>query len=93
VKLNPRSILSGAAANGTTQADAQGRFTLVGYDGVSYWVLASADKFPAAPSEERQPAHAEPPSVTLTNSVSGLKLVLTSEGGLCKHYYQEKPEK
>lgn len=69
---------------------AGGHLSMRDYDGVSYWVLASADKFPAAPFQERQATHAEPPSLTLTNSVSGLKLVLTSEGSLCKHYYQEK---
>ncbi len=83
----------GWIANGTTKTDAQGRFTLVGFDGITYWVLASADRFPAASFQERQPTHAEPPTVTLTSSVSDLKLVLTSEGSLCKHYYREKSEK
>jgi 5-hydroxyisourate hydrolase-like protein (transthyretin family) len=82
----------GWIANGTTKTDAQGRFTLVGFDGISYWVLASADKFPeAADFNERRPMHAEPPNVTLTSNVSGLKLVLTSPESICKHYYQEKP--
>jgi hypothetical protein len=83
----------GWTANGTTKTDALGRFSLTGYDGLTYWVMASAAKFPDAPFEEQHPMHAEPPSVMLTNSVSGLKLVLTSEGSLCKHYYQEKPAK
>ena len=83
----------GWIANGTTKTDAQGSFTLTGYDGITYWVLASADKFPAADYKDRQPMHAEPPTVTLTSSVSGLKLVLTSDGSLCKHYYEEKPRK
>ena len=83
----------GWIANGTTETDAQGRFTLAGFDGITYWVLASADRFPSAPFQERQPTHAEPPTVTLTSNVSDLKLVLTSEGSLCKHYYREKSEK
>lgn len=83
----------GWTANGTAETDAHGRFTLTGYDGVTYRVHASADRFPAAPHQGRQPMHAEPPAVTLTGAAPGVRLVLTSEGSLCKHYYQEKPRK
>lgn len=82
----------GWIANGAAKTDAAGRFTLKGFDGITYWVLADAFKSPDAPYAERQPMHAEPPSVTLHHDVSGLKLMLASEGSLCKHYYQEKPD-
>lgn len=83
----------GWIANGSTQTDAQGRFTLTGFDGITYWVLASMYASQTGPAEKRRETHAEPPSVTLTSNVSGLKLVLTSEGTLCKHYYTEKPRR
>ncbi len=68
---------------GRDKTDATGWFTLVGYNEINYWVLASI--------YEPKQMHAEPPLTSLNGPVSGLRLVLSSEGSLCEHYYK-KPE-
>ncbi|HEX8492538.1 MAG TPA: hypothetical protein VF658_06825 [Pyrinomonadaceae bacterium] len=75
----------GWIANGTVKTDAAGRFTLKGYEGISYWVLANI----YSPKK----MHAEPPLVSANGTVSGLRLVLSSEGSLCEHYYNEGEDK
>lgn len=84
------SLHPGWIATGTTRTDALGRFTIKGFEGITYFVLANAVKFPnTAEHKDRLSMHAEPPSITLSNDIFGLKLVLSSEGGLCEHYYQK----
>ena len=77
-------------ATGTVNADAQGRFTLTGYEGLTYWVLADAARHPDKPYAEQGHMHAEPPTVRLDADTSGLRLELTSEGSLCEHYYKQE---
>ena len=82
----------GFTVNGWPKADAQGRFTLTGLDGQTYFVHAHAPKYPGKPYHESGQTHAEPPQVTLNEDAFGLKLVLTSDGAVCEHYYKkEKP--
>jgi hypothetical protein len=83
----------GWIANGTVKTDGEGRFTLVGFDGLTYWVHANAARRPDAAWKDRQPMHAEPPAITLTQDVIGVKLVLTSDGGICEHYYEKNNKK
>lgn len=71
------------------KTDASGRFTLPGFDGVTYWVHANAPKHPGKDYHESGLTHAEPPRVKLTDNVFEIKLVLTSEGAVCKHYHKE----
>lgn len=78
----------GYSVNGWPKADAQGRFTLTGLDGETYFVHAHAAKYPDKPYHESGQTHAEPPRVTLTENAFGLRLVLTSDGAVCEHYYQ-----
>jgi hypothetical protein len=75
----------GWIANGTVETEASGRFTLIGYEGVSYWVLANIYK----PKQ----MHAEPPLISASGTVSGVRLVLGSEGSLCEHYYEKGKNK
>ena len=72
------------------QTDAEGRFTLRGFDGLTYFVQANAPRHPSKPYHESGMTHAEPPRVTLTADAYGLRLVLTSEGAVCEHYYERK---
>jgi 5-hydroxyisourate hydrolase-like protein (transthyretin family) len=82
----------GYSVSGTAKADAQGRFMLAGLDGQTYFVHAHAPKYPSKPYNESGQTHAEPPQVTLAENAFGLKLVLTSDGAVCQHYYKrEKP--
>ena len=74
------------------KTDMQGRFTLPGLNGLTYWVHANAPRYPGKPYNEAGMTHAEPAKVTLTDSVFGLKLVLTSEGAVCKHYERKKDQ-
>ena len=62
------------------ETDELGRFSLKGYEGIRYWVLASVHIGRAM--------HAEPPLVFATGPVTDLILVLTSEGASCEHYYK-----
>jgi hypothetical protein len=64
-----------------SETDAAGRFTLKGYEGIRYWVLAGVHIGPQM--------HAEPPLISDTGAVSDLILVLTSEGAVCEHYYKK----
>lgn len=75
----------GWIANGSVKTDTSGRFTIMGFEGIRYWVLANVD----SPKE----MHAEPPLTSPAGPVSGLRLVLTSEGNICKHYYKEEEDK
>lgn len=70
----------GWIVNGTVETDASGRFTLIGYEGISYRVLAYIYK--------PRPMHAEPPLISSGGAVTGLRLVLSSEDSLCEHYYE-----
>ncbi|HEV2861245.1 MAG TPA: carboxypeptidase regulatory-like domain-containing protein [Pyrinomonadaceae bacterium] len=72
------------------KTDAQGRFTLTGLEGVTYRVHANAPKYPDKPYGESGIMHAEPPKVTLSSDAYGLRLVLASEGAVCKHYAGKK---
>lgn len=72
------------------KADAQGRFTLPGLEGVTYWVHARAPKYPNKPYNESGIMHAEPPKVTLAADAYGLRLVLASDGAVCQHYAEKK---
>jgi hypothetical protein len=66
-------------SNGTVNTDALGQFTLIGFEGYEYWVVAGID----AP----RPAHSEPPRTGRNGEINGLRLVLTAEGDGCEHYY------
>lgn len=72
------------------ETDSQGRFTLSGFEGLSYRVHAYAQKFPNKPYNESGMTHAEPPRVTLAADAHGLRLVLSSEGMVCEHYAERK---
>ncbi|MBL8206761.1 MAG: hypothetical protein JNM09_21190 [Blastocatellia bacterium] len=67
------------SVNGFQQTDAQGRFTLTGYIGFNYEILAEAEKYPNAPEGKKQEMEAEPFKIKLTNDVAGIKIVLTKE--------------
>jgi hypothetical protein len=75
----------GWIANGTVKTNTAGLFSLTGYEGISYWVLAS--------TYEPKQTHAEPPKISSDGPVSGLKLVLSSEGSLCEHYFKKPKDK
>ena len=78
------------ASGWDNKTDAEGRFTLTGFDGVTYWVHANAPRFPSKPYNESGMTHAEPPRVQLTTDTYGLRLVLTSEGAVCEHNVEKK---
>jgi uncharacterized surface anchored protein len=65
--------------NGFHKTDAQGRFTLSGYVGFNYEIIAYAEKYPNAPKGKKQEMEAEPYKIKLTNDVAGIKIVLTKE--------------
>lgn len=65
--------------NGFQKTDAQGRFTLSGYAGFNYEIIADAEKYPNAPEGKKQEMEAEPYKIKLTNDVAGIKIVLTKE--------------
>lgn len=69
----------GWSVNGFQKTDAQGRFTLIGYVGFNYEIIAEAEKYPNAPEGKKQEMRAEPYKIKLTNDVAGIKIVLTKE--------------
>lgn len=65
--------------NRSKKTDAQGRFTLFGYAGFNYEIIADADKNSSDPEGKKQEMQAEPYKIKLTNDVAGIKIVLTKE--------------
>jgi Prealbumin-like fold domain len=68
----------GWIASGIVSTDASGWFTLIGYEGIRYLIVASIFR----PKE----VHAEPPLISPNGPVSGLRLVLSSEGSFSDHH-------
>ncbi|MEO6391272.1 MAG: hypothetical protein ABIP75_05425 [Pyrinomonadaceae bacterium] len=62
--------------------DDAGHFSLVGYEGLSYWVWAGIDV--------PKPVHAEPHWIKDEGDVAGLRLVVTAEGNSFWTYFEEK---
>jgi len=67
------------SVSGFERTDAQGRFTLSGYAGFNYEIIAAAEKYPNAPEGKKLEMRAEPYKIKLTNDVAGIKIVLTKE--------------
>lgn len=65
--------------NGFKKTDIQGRFTLQGYAGFNYEIIADAEKYPNAPEGKKQAMEADPFKITLTNDVAGIKIILSKE--------------
>jgi hypothetical protein len=68
------------SSTGSATTDEQGRFSLTGYEGRPYWVK------PYIGQSDGTQMHAEPVQLTPTGTSTGLRFVITSQGGNCPHY-------
>jgi hypothetical protein len=86
------SMEPGSGAPKAVYTDDQGRFKVTGYEGVTYYVVASS-----APNRHEPPVwkwfYAEPPLVELGGEkVTGLKLTLTWDEETLKDFFKKKRE-
>jgi hypothetical protein len=72
--------------------DSRGHFIISGFEGIAYYVVASAKKNPLYPPNIGL-VYAEPPLVELKQeNITGLKLVLTWDEGAIDDFFKKKKE-
>lgn len=82
----------GWCVNGCNDADEQGRFTLIGYEGFKYFIHASAYINPEADYKDRKSLYAVPVPVELKEDASVLKIVLTLDEKAYEEQHKRKRE-
>jgi hypothetical protein len=97
VYLAQVNFLSRCVNGCSFKTDAQGRFTLRGYDGSTYKVITTADKVGVGGKQQQQqqpqPVFGESPPITLDNDADGIRLVLSSPGNPWDREDEEKKRK
>ncbi len=72
--------------------DSRGHFSIFGFEGIAYYVVASAQKSPLYPPTMGW-VYAEPPLVEIKQgNITGLKLVLTLDEGAFDDFFKKKRE-
>jgi hypothetical protein len=67
----------GYCVNDCRNADLNGRFELIGYEGTKYRIIASTYINPEAKFNDRRSVFAEPAVVEFREDIAGIKMVLT----------------
>jgi len=75
IRLEPDEY-PGWCVNGCGNADEKGRFTLYGFEGMTYHIQASADVNPDAEPQNRRMQYAEPVTIEISKDIDGLKIIL-----------------
>jgi hypothetical protein len=82
----------GWCVNGCENADEQGRFILIGYEGFKYFIHAEAHINPEADYKDIKSIYAIPVPIELKEDASGLKIVLTLDEKTYEEQYKRKRE-
>ena len=83
----------GYCVNGCKDSDAQGNFTLIGYEGMKYRIQARAPLNPDADYKDQKFLHAAPILFELKEDLSGLKIALTLDQQSFEDQNKKKKEK